>query len=116
MELACDSFEKTVFVYIRLVRDISPEAADSIELILTTYGSRAALRAALLVTILKIEVQQNHWIPNLALYAHLFVDYPDALPLAKYAMLCCLQRWDVAVLETVAWANLEIRGALTSTA
>ncbi len=100
--------EDATLVYIHLVRTDSPEAADAIEKIYVAFGSHAALRAAVMITILKMEVRQNHWIPRFELYADLFENYPDALPLTKHAALCCLQKWNASgvELEASGWAEL----------
>jgi hypothetical protein len=100
--------EDATLVYIRLVRKDSPEAAAIIEKIYVAFGSHAALRAAVMITILKVEIQQNHWLPYFDLYTHLFEDCPDAVPLTKYAAACCLQQWAVAGVElaTKGWGEL----------
>ncbi|MEO8397870.1 MAG: hypothetical protein ABI700_33060 [Chloroflexota bacterium] len=100
--------EDIALVYIRLVEQESREAAGALELIRDAFGARAALRAAVMITILKMEVRQNHWIPFFRFYADLLKDYPAALPLTKYAALCCLQKWDADGLELEAsgWAEL----------
>ena len=99
MKTPSDLFEDVASTYTRLVRQESREAATAIEKIRAAFGSRAAIRAALILTILKTEVQQNQWIPNIGLYVDLLADYPDALPLTKYAMTCCLKKWAVAIVE-----------------
>lgn len=108
METVFDLYEDTALVYTRLIRQENQEAAGAIELIHSAFGSHAALRAALIITIMKIEVQQNHWIPNIGLYAALLEDYPDALPLTKYAMTGCLHTWAVPVVEATEWVELPI--------
>ena len=106
MQTASDLYENAALVYIRLVSQVSREAARAIEQIHTSLGSHAALRAALIITVLKMEVQQNHWLPSIDLYTYLLEDYPDALPLAKYAMTCCLQNWAVPEVENGEWVEL----------
>jgi hypothetical protein len=108
MDTASDPYEDVAFVYIRLVILESREAAGVIMRIYTAFGSRAALRAALIITLMKIEIHQNHWVPYIGLYLHLLDDYPDALPLAKYAMTLCLESWAVPVIATSEWAELPI--------
>lgn len=97
MKPGSDSYEETALVYIRLVRKESEEASAAIEQIHAQFGSHAALRAALIITLLRMEVKQNHWTPNLSVYAYLFGDYPAALPLIYHAMTCCLVQWAVPV-------------------
>ncbi len=106
MKPASDLYEDVALVYTRLVRQESQEAAAAIEQIHVSFGAHAALRAALIITILKMEVQQNHWIPGIGLYAHLLEDYPEALPLTKQAMTRCLQKWEGALIEPGGWAEL----------
>ena len=108
METPADPYEDIALIYIRLVRQESGQAAAAIEEIQAAFGVHAALRAALIITILKMEVQQNHWLPNIGLYAHLLEDYPDAFPLTKYAMACCLQSWAVPIQTTNSWIELAI--------
>jgi hypothetical protein len=108
MHTSADLYEDSALLYISLIRQESAEAAAAIELIQTNYGSHAALRAALIITILKMEIQQNHWMPNISLYVHLLEAYPEALPMTKYAMLCCLQKWELPVVETAEWRSLSV--------
>jgi hypothetical protein len=108
MKIASDPCKEVAFVYTQLVRKESVAAAEAIEHICADFGAHAGLRTALIITLLKMEVQQNHWVPGIGLYAHLLADYPDALPLAKFAMLCCLQSWTVPIIETSEWLPLAI--------
>ena len=93
MDTASDRYEDVASVYIRLVWLENKEAGAALELINAAFGAHAALRAALIIMNLKMEIQHNHWIPSIGLYAHLLEDYPDALPLAKYAMNRYLAHW-----------------------
>ncbi len=102
METASDLYEDVALVYTRLIRQDSQTAADAIEQINLIFGAHAALRAALIITIMKMEVQQNDWIPNINLYGDLLADYPDALELTKYAITCCLQHWTGSEAEVAA--------------
>ena len=106
MDTASDPYEDVAFVYIRLVILESREAAAVIMRIYAAFGSHAALRAALVIRLMKIEVQQNHWVPYIGLYLHLLDDHPDAIPLTKYAMALCLERWAVSLAETSEFAEL----------
>ena len=110
MKTVSDRYDAATLIYTRLVRQESQEAAATVELIHAAFGSHAALRAAVMITILKMEVQQNHWIPYVGLYADLLEGYPNALPLTMYAALCCLQKWDATEVELAAsgWAKLAI--------
>ena len=110
MEPASDLYEEVALAYIRLVRLESEDAAAAIEQIHTEFGSHAALRAALIIRLVKVEVQQNHWIPKIGVYTHLLEDYPGALPLAKHAMDCCLQSWSVAEPEIELWIERTLAG------
>ncbi len=93
-----------VVIYIRLVRQDSIQAAAAIEQIYATIGAKAALRAALIIMIFKMEVKQNHWMPDMNSYAYLIRDFRQAIPLLERAMTCCLQAWDIHDIE---FGNLE---------
>ncbi len=80
-----------VVVYIRTIKRESPAAAAAVEEILATYGSRAALRATLVITLLKMEVQKNHSVENISVPMHLVKDFPEVLPLLEQAITCYLQ-------------------------
>jgi len=108
MEAVVDPYEAIALTYTRLVRKDSAEAGDALDRIRTDFGAHAALRAALLITLLKVEVQQNHWLPSLGLYAHLLEGYPDALPLTRYAMTCCLKSWAIPIVDSGDWIALAI--------
>lgn len=110
METVGDPYEDVALVYTGRVRRESQDAAIVIEQIHDAFGSHAALRAALIITILKMDVQQNHWMPYYGLYAHLLEDCPDAGQLTMYAAVCCLQNWGVSgiEIETSGWAELPI--------
>src|SRR5450432_10543 len=95
MEAPLDSYADVVLVYISLISQESPQAGAAIEQIQTSVGNRAALRAALIITVLRMEVRQNHWIPDMSVYAYLIEDYPGAVPLLEYAVGCCLQAWGI---------------------
>jgi hypothetical protein len=99
MESASNPYEDVVIVYIGLVRQDSAQAAAAIEQIHSTVGSQAALRAALIITIFRMELKQNHWIPDMSVYAYLIKDYLQAVPLLEYAIGCCLQAWGIRDLE-----------------
>ncbi len=96
--------EVAALVGIRSIRQVSQEAAAAIELIYAAFGSHAALRAGLMIMKLKREVQQTGWTPNFERYASLLEDYPNALPLAKYAVTCWLQGWGIASAEAPEFA------------
>lgn len=87
--------EDVLIVYIKLVRQESVHAAAALEQIYVAIGAQAALRAALIITIFRMEVKQNHWIPDMRVYAYLIQDYPEAVPLLEYAIGCCLQAWGI---------------------
>jgi hypothetical protein len=105
LETAADLYEDIALTYTRLVRRESGDAATAIEQIQAAFGAQAALRAALIITILKMEVQQNDWIPGIGLYAHLLEDYPDVLPLTTHAMRCCLEVWAGSLIKPGGWAE-----------
>ncbi len=96
---APDRYSELLLVYISLIRNDSPQAADAIEQIYSSMGGQAALRAALIITILRMEFRQNQWIPNITVPAYLLQAYPEAIPLLEYALGCCLQAWGIHNLE-----------------
>jgi hypothetical protein len=101
MEAASTPYEHVVSVYIGLVRQDSPHAAAAIEQIHAAVGAQAALHAALIITILRMELKQNRWIPDMSVYAYLFKDFSQAVPLLEYAIGCCLQAWGIQDLKLV---------------
>src|SRR6185436_18096517 len=58
MEAVSD--DDVALVYIRLVRKESPAAATILEQIHQQFGARTALNSALVVTLLKQEIQHDH--------------------------------------------------------
>ena len=95
MEPASDMYEDVARVYIQVIRQDSPEAATAVEEIQIRAGSRAALRATHILTMLKMEIKQNRYMPNLSMYSYILNDYPDALPLLEHAIDCCLEAWGI---------------------
>jgi hypothetical protein len=95
MESSLNSYDDVVSLYIGLISQDSPQAGAAIEQIQTTIGTAAALRAALIITVLRMEVQQKYWIPDIQVYATLIQDYPQAVPLLEFAIGCCFQVWGV---------------------
>lgn len=95
MEDASDPYEDVVTFYINLVRLDSPQAAGAIEQIHATVGSQAALRAALIITVIRMELRQKLWIPDKGVYTYLIEDYPEAAALLEYAIGCCMKVWGI---------------------
>lgn len=81
-------YGEVVSLYIRLISEDSPTAAHAIEQIRITCDARAALRATLVMTLVKIEAQRHQPIPDVSVYAYMLVDYPQALPLLALAIEC----------------------------
>lgn len=96
MESASNPYEAVASAYIGLVRQESVQASVALERIQAKVGVRAALRAALIITIFRMELKQNQWIPDTSVYIYLIRDYPQAIPLLEYAIGCCLQAWGIA--------------------
>ena len=69
-------YDEVVSTYIRVLKHDSPEAAAAIAQILSIHGSRAALRATLVITLLKMEVEKNHSVENLSIQMQLMKDFP----------------------------------------
>jgi hypothetical protein len=105
MESPLDSYEDVVLVYVSLISQDSPQAGAAIEQIQTSIGTQAALRAALIITVLRMEVRQNHWVPDISVYAYLIRAYPQAVPLLEYAVGCCLQVWGIHNLKPISPMN-----------
>ncbi len=99
MEAGSGSYDEVVATYIHVIQRDSPEAADTVEQILAIYGSRTALRATLVLTLLKIEVQKNHAVDNIDVQMHLIKEFPAALPLLNRAIAYCLLAWGVPLVE-----------------
>lgn len=106
MDNASDLYQDTALVYIELVRKISLEAAEAIEHIHATLGSHAALRSALIIVLMEMEVRQHHWLPHVGIYQHLMDDYPEARPFAVRAMDACLKAWDIVNPLSGNWLEL----------
>ncbi|MEO8392243.1 MAG: hypothetical protein ABI700_04545 [Chloroflexota bacterium] len=82
-------------VYIRLIKRDNLEAGLIIEQISITYGAQAAVRAALVIALVKMSVKENYRIPDLSLSSGILENYPDVLPLVKHAVACCRLAWGV---------------------
>jgi hypothetical protein len=92
-ECVSDVYDDVVSTYISVIKQDSLEAAAAVEEILVSYGSRAALRATLVMTLLKAEAQNNHSVENLSVRRELLNDFPEALPLLERAVACWLLDW-----------------------
>ncbi len=106
MNLPPDLYEDITEIYIQVIRKSSPDAAKDIDQVVRLYGGRVGLRAALIITLFKIEVQQHGWIPGIKVYAHLLEEAHYAVPLVKHAMECCLMSWDIPIVEVNDWLAL----------
>ncbi len=107
MGSSSESYDDVARVYIQLIRKVSDEVAEDIEKIYALCGAHAALRAALVITLFKIEALQNEWVPGIRIYAHLLEEYPEALVYQVHAMAVCMQTWGVAVVTTDDWKRRE---------
>jgi hypothetical protein len=90
-----DIYEDVALIYTRLIEHDCPDAAAAITQIHSQAGSLAAMRAALVIRLLQIEVQQNHYFPNLGIYAYLFEHFPEVVSLLEQAITCCLSAWRI---------------------
>ncbi len=88
-------------LYLGLVRQESRQAAAAIEQIQELLGAAAALRAALAITIFRMEVKQQGRIPDMGIYSYLIRDYPEAIALLESAMEWCLQNWGIRSLRNI---------------
>ena len=87
-----DIYEDVAQVYMHLVEHDCTAAA-ALHQIYSTAGSQAAWRAALVIRVLKIEAQQNHYFPNLSSYADLFEYFPEVVGELKQVIAGCLPVW-----------------------
>ncbi len=95
MATGSGSYDDVVATYIHVIRRDSPEAAGTVEQILAAYGTRAALRATLVLTLLKMEVQKNHPIDDFDVLTNLIKGFPAALLLMDRAIAHCLLAWGI---------------------
>jgi hypothetical protein len=95
MALSSDLYETAAQVYIRMVERDSSDAAAAIKQILANFGARAALRAALIIQLLKIEVGYEHHAMQIGFYAYLLHDYPEVIPLLEQAVAFSLRAWGI---------------------
>ncbi len=99
MEADSGSYNDVVATYIHMIKRDSPEAAGTVEQILAVYGPRAALRATLVLTLLKMEAQKNHAVGDIDAQTHLIKEFPAALPLLNRAIVYCLRAWGIPLME-----------------
>ena len=67
-----------------------------IEEIRSVCGVRAALRAMLVLTLVKTEFHESPSIPSISTYSALIREFPDARLLLEGAVSCCLLAWSTA--------------------
>jgi len=96
-----DLYEDIAEVYIRMIKQDSLEAGAAIKQIHATFGARAALRATLVITLLKMEVKENYHIPDLSIYGYIIEDYPDAVLLLQQAIMHCCRAWNILDVEYI---------------
>lgn len=111
METSSDLYADVVATYLQVIRQYSPLAAAAVDEILSTCGSRAALRATLVLTMVKMEVQKRPADQNIRLHMYLIRDFPAALPLLERAITAFLQARTVAALELPGSAGIDVAGA-----
>ena len=97
MNTTSDRYEDVARTYIRVIKRDSLAAGTAIEQIHIAYGGRAALRATLTLTLLKMSVKEHYRIPDLSIYGDITKAYPEALPLLRHAIICCCLAWGVVV-------------------
>lgn len=103
MESASDPNEDVALAYLRLVQLESPDAADIIKQIRVRFGTPAALRAALTITLLSEEVRYSQAMPDIRMYTSLLKDYRDAIPLLERAITLCLERFSIPENDKSGW-------------
>lgn len=95
MERNLDLYEDAARVYIRMVERDSLDAAADLQQLHFIFGARAALRAALIIQLLRMEVCQGNYPPQIHFYSYLLQDYPEVIPLLEQAVNECLRVWNV---------------------
>ena len=103
MENASALDDSVALVYIRLVRQESSDAALVVEQIYSQFSAHAALRAALILMLLKQEIQHYHSIPAIGMYTYLLKDSSEALPLLEDAITLCLESWGIPQTDKSGW-------------
>ncbi len=96
MKSASDSHDDIVSAYIQVIKLESQEASTAIEEIRSLCGVRAALRATLVLTLVKKEFHENRSIPGVGAHNYLIKEFPEAHPLLEFALACCLRAWEAA--------------------
>lgn len=99
MERAPALYEDIANLYIRVIKRDSPEAGAALEQIHATFGARAALRATLVLTVLKMEVKENYHLPDPTIFNDIFAQYPEAVLLLRQAVGHCLAAWGITAKE-----------------
>lgn len=94
MQVLQDSYQDVARIYIAMIKKYNLEAGRTIEQIHATVGARAAVLATLVVTLPRMEIDDNYQNHDRSIYAVLVKDYPDALPLLNHAIECC-STWTV---------------------
>ncbi len=82
--------------YVDIVRNDSPQAAAALERLLDAAGTAALLRATYILSLLKMEVVQNCFMPDLKSYRYMIQEFDDAhTALFEQAIEGCLRAWGV---------------------
>ena len=102
MQPVPDVYADVLLTYLQVIKQDSVEAAAAIQEIWAGYGSRAALRATLVVTLLKMEIQQKRYLTDSSIQSSLLIDYPKAVHLLERAITSCLRAWDIPYVEPLA--------------
>nr|AUN37630.1 hypothetical protein [uncultured bacterium] len=103
MDNASASNNDVALVYIRLVRKESDDAADVLEQVLRHFGASAALRAALVLILLKHEIRHFHSPDEIDGYTHLIEEFPEVMPFLTEAINFCLKQWTLSENEQLDW-------------
>lgn len=96
-----DLYEDVVVLYIRVIKQDSMVAGAAIEQIHAIFGARAALRATLVITLLKMEAKENYYVPDLSIYDYIMEDYLEALLLLEEAIIHCCRAWGIHKMERI---------------
>ena len=86
-------YEEVANVYTRLVEKDSSAAAMVLRTIQHKQGAHPAFLAALIIAVLKRQIEDDRYLPDLKDYAYLFRDYSETIWLLEEALAHCLSAW-----------------------
>src|SRR3954470_19835696 len=94
METRVDPYEDAVRLYINMIKQDSLEAGCTLEQLHAAFGTRAALRATLVIRLLKMIVKERYSITDFSLFDDIIRAYPETINLLEHAIMCCCDAWN----------------------